>query len=71
MATAKKRCVHTNKTSKNVSCFDSTMSGIHHWYKSAFERLGWMILTKHRGFDDKIQSYKNTLVRLKCSIEKK
>ena len=71
MATAKKRYVHKNKTVKTISCFDSTMHGIHHWYRSVFERLGWMILAKHRGIDDKIQSYKNTIERLKCTIEEK
>jgi predicted ATP-binding protein involved in virulence len=71
MTTAKKRYVHKNKTIKQVECFDSTMHGIHHWYRSVFERLGWMILAKHRGISDKIQSYKKTIERLKCTIEEK
>jgi hypothetical protein len=47
------------------------MKGIHMWYAETFEKLGWMVLAKSRGMTDKIQSYKNSLQRLKMALEQK
>jgi hypothetical protein len=52
-------------------CCEATYHGIHEWYKDEFEKLGWMILAKDRGLTDKINTYKNSLKRLKDSIEHK
>ena len=69
-----------NKSSKkkNVTfkthygeCIDATFHGLQCWFKSLFEKLGWMILAKNRGMTDKISVYKHSIERLKCTLEKK
>ena len=62
-----------NKSMENLPgrCCDATMKGIHMWYAEMFEKLGWMVLAKSRGMTDKIQVYKNSLLRLKMAIEQK
>jgi hypothetical protein len=63
-----------NKTKINknkiYNC-DRTMHEINRWYEKNFEKLGWMILAKNRGYTDKINTYLNSLERLKKSIEYK
>jgi len=36
-----------------------------------FQNLGWMILAKDHGFNDKIAEYKKSIQRLKEGLEKK
>ena len=55
-----------NKFSKSHS---NTMAGLRNWYQKMFEELGWMVIAKSRGYDDKIMCYKNSLYRLKEAIE--
>lgn len=50
---------------------DVTLKGIHRWYKSVFEQLGYMILAKSKGMTDKTQAYINSVHRLKQAIEDK
>lgn len=50
---------------------DVTMKGINKWFKSAFEKLGYMILAKSKGMTDKIQVYINSVHRLRQAIEDK
>ena len=50
---------------------DVTMKGINRWFKSVFEKLGYMILAKSKGMTDKIQVYINSVHRLKQAIEEK
>jgi hypothetical protein len=50
---------------------DVTMKGINKWFKSVFEKLGYMILAKSKGMTDKIQVYINSVHRLKQAIEDK
>lgn len=50
---------------------DVTFYGLSHWYKHAFEKLGWMILAKNRGMTEKMESYKHSLDILKYDIESK
>lgn len=41
-----------------------TMAGMYPWYKSTFERFGWMVLADHYGVTDNVTSYKKSLDRL-------
>jgi hypothetical protein len=52
-------------------CCDATHHGLQHWYKSKFEKMGWMILAKQKGMNDKIVEYKNSLDRLHKAIQHK
>ena len=52
-------------------CCDATFHGIHGWFKSLFEELGWMILAKSRGMTYKTTVYKHSIERLKKAIEDK
>ena len=46
-----------------------TFAGLHMWYKAEFEKFGWMLLAKHKGMFDKVDQYKNALVKLKEGIK--
>jgi len=59
------------KTRKNNHSCEATFCAIDRWYQSEFEKLGWMILAKHKGMWDKIRTYQNTLHHLKDCIEHK
>ena len=72
MRTTRKKNSHKHgKTHKHHKCCHSTMMGLQIWYKKMFEQLGWMVLAKDRGLYDKIAVYKNSVKRLKDSIEMK
>jgi len=49
---------------KKSRVHEATMAGLTQWYKSSFERLGWMVLAKEYGMTEKIHEYKNGLHRL-------
>jgi len=52
-------------------CCEATFQGLNCWYKHLFEKLGWMILAKSRGMEDKLTMYKTSLSRFKHAIEHK
>ena len=74
---ASKRKYHNkmNKSRKSGMCqgfcCEATHHGLQEWYKMKFEKLGWMILAKERGMDDKVMEYKNAVNRLEKAIEHK
>ena len=47
---------------------DVTVPGLYQWYKSLFERFGWMMLAKHHGMTYKLDTYKKELTLLCDSI---
>ena len=62
-----------SKTTKyhDRACCEATMHGLHEWYENKIEKLGYMVLAKARGHDDKIICYKISLNRLQQAIEHK
>lgn len=45
------------------------MHGINHWHKHMFEKLGWMVLAKAKGYKEKIVQYKHGLKHLLETID--
>jgi len=67
-----KRSKNTVKTRKHKEkCCKATMHGLQKWYVEEFEKLGWMVLAKSRGMDEKIKYYKYTLGHLDTAIKQK
>lgn len=50
---------------------DATLNGIEGWMKHQFEHLGWMVLAKNGGMDEKVVAYLKANDRLKLTIEKR
>jgi hypothetical protein len=50
---------------------EHTCHGLHEWYVGMFEKLGWMILAKRNGWNDKVMTYKNSIHRLEEAIQYK
>lgn len=48
---------------------DATYVWLNLWFKSEFEKLGWMVLAKHEGQDDKVYAYVNSVQRLYHQLE--
>ena len=50
---------------------DATYHGLHCWLKAKYEKLGWMCLAQEHGNKIKVESYLDSLQRLKASLDKK
>ena len=59
------------RSTRNKHCDDpATYAGLKEWYKSTFEKLGWIILAKSKGYmQDKVDSYKKGVYRLQDKLE--
>lgn len=65
----KKKNNHSKK--HRFYCCETTFSGLQEWYNHKFEKLGWMILAKDKGMNDKIMEYIHSVNRLEESIQYK
>ena len=52
-------------------CCDATCAGLEKWYTMEFEKLGWMVLAKERGMNEKVMMYKHSLDHLSKSLQHK
>ena len=50
---------------------DATFQGLHCWLKAKYEKLGWMCLAQEHSNKLKVESYLDSLKRLKASLDKK
>jgi hypothetical protein len=57
----------TRKT--GLSKHAATFHGLHEWHKNLFEKMGWMVLAKEKGYDYKIADYKKSINRLMESLK--
>lgn len=48
-----------------------TYRGLHEWYEHAFKKVGWIVLAKKYGYNDKIKHFKHSIDRLHAAMEKK
>lgn len=51
---------HTRKLPR----YAATMKGVHEWYVSIFEKLGWMVIAAAKGKTYKIKTYKQSVDEL-------
>ena len=76
MPNTRKNCsarkTNRNNTLRNtmggLPKYANTFHGLHHWHKAVFEKLGWMVLAKAKGYSDKIAVYKKSIDRLAKSL---
>ncbi len=45
------------------------MHGIHEWYEREFEKFGWMLLARAKGYDFKLRAYCEAIQHLLKTIE--
>lgn len=60
-----------SKSPKSKHHYDVTFHGLMKWHDHLFKHLGWMILAKEHGYDDKIKVYKQSIKRFKEALEQK
>ena len=61
--------VKTRKNYMRLPKYSGTMKGIHEWYSAEFEKLGWMVLAKAKGYNEKVNAYKKAIDHLLKTIE--
>ncbi len=67
----KRKTVH-RRTLKIKGCaHNPTYQSLLFWYRTSFKQLGFMILEKHNGYNDKVSNYKKDVMRLRDCISKK
>jgi hypothetical protein len=60
---------HDSRRTLKLPRYSGTYHGVHKFYEYVFEKLGWMILAKAKGFTSKIQEYKRSIARLGRMID--
>jgi hypothetical protein len=60
-----------NKTRKltSLSRYANTLPGLYKWHIALFEKLGWIILAKEKGYASKVVEYKKSIGHLITSIK--
>jgi hypothetical protein len=64
--------VHKTRKNSHLSRlpkYSGTMKGVQEWYVAEFEKLGWMVLAKAKGYKEKISAYKKAIDHLLKTIE--
>ncbi len=60
------------KTLKIKGCaHNPTYQSLLFWHRNSFKQLGYMILEKYNGYNDKVSNYKTDVMRLRDCISKK
>ena len=49
--------------------YASTMYALHKWYQTLCEKLGWIVIAKAKGYDDKVAQYKRSIAHFLKSAE--
>jgi len=64
---------HGTMRNKNerLDIHETTFHALIEWYNQKFEKLGWMLLAKKKGYMDKVHAYLNSINRLEKAIEYK
>jgi hypothetical protein len=58
------------KTRSRKSCkHQATYVGLHQWFKTEYEKLGWMVLAKSKGMHEKVRVYVHSVQRLHDHLE--
>jgi hypothetical protein len=66
------RTTDNNSSNKfNNKCCEMTFVALNKWYEMEFQKLGWMILAKDKGMNEKIDNYKMCLEHLHQSLKNK
>lgn len=63
------RNTKTRKNSTTLPQHACTFDGVECWFKEKYEKLGWMVLAKAKGYDFKIKPYKMSIKHLLMTIE--
>jgi hypothetical protein len=63
------RRIHRRTGGGELPEHTATFHGLHHWHKHIFEKLGWMVLAKAKGHDDKIEQYKRGIMRFLETVD--
>ena len=48
---------------------DATFVWLNVWFKAEFEKLGWMVLARKKGYDEKVNDYINSVKRLYYQLD--
>jgi len=48
---------------------DATFVWLNIWFKNEFEKLGWMVLARKKGYNEKVNAYINSVERLYHQLE--
>ena len=58
-----------SRRSKSPSYRHYSLKGLNDWHDHEYRHLGWMVLSKNNGVNDKVKAYKNSVNRLLKAVE--